>query len=424
MLVSIAFKNMLRYKRRTLVTSCAVAFGVMFSIVFNGFLTGMNNESIRNLIDYETSGAKFFADGYFKERETLPLDYLIEENSAKEIGTFLDSKNISFTPEILLPCEVYFNEEYFETSGSITGILCALDPKKSEKVFKTASQIESGSWLKKEEGEEYCTGAVIGSWIADDMKAQPGWYVTIQCKGRGGFMQTIDVPITGIVHCPDVPVNASYIFMDIAYINEMLEMEGAVTAIDTNLGGMSTVNSNVKKLKKDFSEIQNDSKVKLYSWNEIAEDIVSVQKMYEGISSLIMLFLFIVAAVGISNTMLMSVLERKNEIAMLKAMGYTPFYIKSLFMTEGVLIGCTGCVIGMVAGCLINIPLVNVGIDFTQMLSNIDIGYRISGLIRSDWNFTGFAKIIFGALLIAAFASYFPSRSISKKEIAEIFRKN
>ena len=61
MLISIAFKNMLRYKRRTLVTSCAVAFGVMFSIVFNGFLTGMNNESIRNLIDYETSGAKFFA---------------------------------------------------------------------------------------------------------------------------------------------------------------------------------------------------------------------------------------------------------------------------------------------------------------------------------------------------------------------------
>ena len=384
----------------------------------------MNNESIRNLIDYETSGAKFFADGYFKERDTLPLDYLIEENSAKEIGTFLDSKNISFTPEILLPCEVYFNEEYFETSGSITGVLCALDPKKSEKVFKTASQIESGTWLKKEEGEEYCTGAVIGSWIADDMKAQPGWYVTIQCKGRGGFMQTIDVPITGIVHCPDVPVNAGYIFMDINYINEMLEMEGAVTAIDTNLGGMSTVNSNVKKLKKDFSEIQNDSKVELYSWNEIAEDIVSVQKMYEGISSLIMLFLFIVAAVGISNTMLMSVLERKNEIAMLKAMGYTPFYIKSLFITEGVLIGCTGCVIGMVAGCLINIPLVNVGIDFTQMLSNIDIGYRISGLIRSDWNFTGFAKIIFGALLIAAFASYFPSRSISKKEIAEIFRKN
>ena len=59
MLVSIAFKNMLRYKRRTLVTSCAVAFGVMFSIVFNGFLAGMNNESTRNLIDYETSGAKF-----------------------------------------------------------------------------------------------------------------------------------------------------------------------------------------------------------------------------------------------------------------------------------------------------------------------------------------------------------------------------
>ena len=136
-----------------------------------------------------------------------------------------------------------------------------------------------------------------------------------------------------------------------------------------------------------------------------------------------MFFMFIIAAVGISNTMLMAVLERRNEVAMLKAMGYTPFYIKTLFMWEGIFIGLIGCAIGFATGCLVNIPFVKYGIDFTNMLSDIDMGYRISGLLRSTWNFSSFIRITIGAVIISAFSAYLPTHSTVKKEIAEIFRK-
>lgn len=425
MILKMAWKNIFRYKKRTLVTASAIAFGVLFTILLDALVFGISNESEINILEYETSGAKIFAGGYFEKIKTLPMDFLIEENDSEKITSYLDSKNIPYTKEIQTECEIYFNEDYFETSGSMTGILSAVDVEKSQEVFSLSQSVESGSWLTKEKDGEYCSGAVVGSWMADDMNAKPGYYITVQCKGRGGFSQTIDVPIVGIIHCPDAQINSSYIFMDIDYIDEMLSMEKAVTAIDIGLGSAGLADRNFKKFSSEIkkTDILNDS-LELKSWREIQADILSVDDMYSLYTNILMAFMFIIAAVGISNTMLMSVMERKNEIGMLKAMGYSSFYIKRLFMWEGVSIGVVGCIFGCVAACVLNIPLSTKGLDFTSTLSNVSFGYRISGLMKSGWNIPGFIRVTVGALIVAGVAAFIPANSILKKEVADIFRKN
>ena len=425
MILKMAWKNIFRYKKRTLVTASAIAFGVLFTILLDALVFGISNESEINILEYETSGAKIFAGGYFEKIKTLPMDYLIEQNDSEKIAAYLDSKNIPYTKEIQTECEIYFNEDYFETSGSMTGILSAVDIEKSKEVFSLSQSIESGSWLTKEKDGESCSGAVVGSWMADDMNAKPGYYITVQCKGRGGFTQTIDVPIVGIIHCPDAQINSSYIFMDIDYIDEMLSMEKAVTAIDIGLGSAGLADRNFKKISSEIkkTDILNDS-LELKSWREIQADILSVDNMYSLYTNILMAFMFIIAAVGISNTMLMSVMERKNEIGMLKAMGYSSFYVKRLFMWEGVSIGIVGCILGCGAACLLNIPLSTKGLDFTSTLSNVSFGYRISGLMKSGWDITGFIRVTTGALIVAGVAAFIPANSILKKEVADIFRKN
>lgn len=425
LILKMAWKNMLRYKKRTLVTACAISFGIIFSMLFDGLLFGMANESSINLLEYETSGVQFFGKGYFADIDKMPLDKLIERTDVEKIESFLDENKTAYTKEIVSACEIYFNEDYFETSGSISSILIGLDTQKAQDVFSLHKSVESGTWLKDDEGETYCTGAVIGSWIADDMKAEPGWYITIQCKGRGGFTQTIDVPIIGIIHCPDVVVNSSCVFMDIDYLDEMLEMEGAVTSIDAYCGSAGQVDRNAAKLISQVQKaglLEQTDGVEFKTWREIESDALSVQNMCDMYCAILMAFMFIIAAVGISNTMLMSVLERKNEIAMLKAMGYSPYYIKRLFMWEGVSIGVIGCIIGLTVGCLINIPLVTHGIDLTSALSDVDIGYRISGIMKSGWDIPGFLRITIGALIVAGVAAYIPTGSTVRKEIADIFR--
>ncbi len=425
MIFKMAWKNMFRYKKRSFVTASAVAFGVIFTVLFDSLIYGLSNETDINIINYECSGVKFYAKEYFKNKDELPIDYLIEKDDRQKIENYLESKKIASCPEITSECEIYFNEDYFETAGSITGVLVGLEPEKVKNVYKLSDSLQSGTWLEKDPNQPYCSGAVVGSWIADDMGAQLGWYITVQCKGKGGFTQTMDVPIVGILHCPNSTINSSYIFMDINYLDEMLEMEGAVTSVNANMGNYFNVDANVAKLQKDLqsSKILDGTNMEAKTWREINADSIQMQNFYKVITNALMLFLFIIAAVGISNTMLMSVLERKNEIAMLKAMGYSGGYIKKLFALEGVCLGLVGCIIGFTIACLLNIPLTTKGINIGSLLDGVDMGFRINNIVRSEWDPVGFIRVTLGALVISGLAAFIPARSVSKKEIAEIFRK-
>lgn len=427
MILKIAWKNMFRYKRRTLITAFAISCGVFFTMLLYGLLDGMDKESYLNMIEYETASAKIYTQEYFDNKDTYPFDSFIEKDDCEKIENFLEEKKISYTPSVMNVCEIYFNEDYFETAGSINAVLCGIDIEKANSVYKLENCLESGNWFSKEDGLDYSEGAIVGSWIATDMKTQEGYYITIECKGKGGFTQTFDVPIVGIIQCPNNKINAGVIYMDIKFLDQMLELDGSVT--EYAISGCKNGNYSVKQADKDFLLVnetfkQNIENANLYSWREINSDVIFLQSQISKMSSLMMFFMFIIAAVGISNTMLMSVMERKNEIAMLKAMGYTKFYIERLFMWEGVFIGFVGCVVGLVIGCLVNIPLVKYGIDFTSMLSSVDMGYRISGLLRSTWNFAGFIKVAIGALIISAFSAFLPTVSTVKKEIADILRKD
>ncbi len=424
MILKMAWKNMFRYKKRSLVTASAVAFGVIFTVLFDSLIYGISNETDINLLNYECSSVKFFNKEYFPKIDERSLDYLIEKYDRKKIENYLEEKKIPYSAELSQECEIYFNEDYFETSGSITGILQGVDVQKIDSVYKLSDSLQSGSWLKKDEGEDFCSGAVVGSWIADDMGAQVGWYITVQCKGKGGFTQTMDVPIVGILHCPNSTINSNYIFMDLNYLDYMLEMEESVTAINVNCGNYFNIDSSVAKFEKDLnaSKLLKDTDVETKNWRQINADCLQMQSFYEVVTNLLMIFLFIIAAVGISNTMLMSVMERKNEIAMLKAMGYSGAYIKKLFACEGACLGFAGCVIGFVIACLINIPLTTKGINIGGLLDGVDMGFRINNIVRSEWDPAGFVRVTLGALLISAFAAFIPACSISKKEISDIFR--
>ena len=431
MIFSIAWKNMFRYKRRTLITASAIALGIMFSIMMEGMLFGADQDSKRNLIWYETSAAKIYAASYFEQKETFPVQYFIDKEQRSVLDDFLKEKNIKFAPRFQTYCDIYFSEEFFETAGSISGILSAVDVTKDSTVYKVSEEVERGSWLgdskdasRDENG--ISTGAVIGSWLAKDMKAELGWYITIQCKGRGGFIQTMDIPIIGIIQSSNPIINASGVFMDLAFVNEMLELKGGVTEYSLSFGDISVSDKRYETFRTEFKSSlfsSADSPLELYSWRDIEADFLALTKTKSASSKFFLVFMLIIAAVGISNTMLMAVMERKHEIGMLKTLGYTNKFIRSLFMLEGLCIGIIGSIAGLLLGFAVNFFMVQYGINFGSLLEGVDIGYRISAVMRSGWNIPVFFLIAFGALIVSALSAFIPSGKMVRVEIAEIFRE-
>ena len=188
MIFSMAWKNMLRYKRRSLITAAAIAIGILFSIYIDGLLVGLDRESSENMIRYETSGAKIFASGYFSERKTYPIDFLITGTQRmafeKWITEFISS--LIYTPRYSVACELIFsNSDGF--SGSLTGLLYGIDPLSDKKVFDTYRCVEQGTWFatdRRTESDDFSKsnsseGVVLGSGIAHDLGVSINDYITV-----------------------------------------------------------------------------------------------------------------------------------------------------------------------------------------------------------------------------------------------------
>jgi ABC-type lipoprotein release transport system permease subunit len=425
MIFSMAWKNMLRYKKRSIITAVAISVGILFSIFVDGMLTGLDLESSVNMVNYETSGAKVYARGYFEERKVYPVDFLITRaqraSFKKWMGTEFPSTD--YTPRYSASCELIFSSSDGLT-GSLTGLLYGIEPESDSTVFDTSRSVETGAWFNSKKGDivqNHQDGAVLGSGIALDLGVTVGDYITVQCKGRGGFIQTMDVPVMGIIRTGNPVINSTAVYMDLQYLDDMLELDGAVTEFCMNLGSLEQQPARFSRFRTLFASSAPQG-LDVYSWQELSEEVLALQKTKSSVSGMMIFFMFVIAAVGVSNTILMSIAERKNEIGMLKALGYSSGYVKRLFMAEGFFIGVLGSVIGVLVSVPVTWFMVHTGLDFSGMMGDMDIGYRVSLVMHSCWHIEGFIFIPLGALLIASLSALIPTHSLLRKEIADIFR--
>jgi len=428
MLIRMAWKNMLRYKKRTIITAIAIAVGIIFSIFIDGLMFGIDQESSLNLINYETGACRIYATGYFSERKTYPIDYLLTADQQKNIEDWMQQKHskVNYTSRFVSSCEIIFTNENTGATGSIIGVLNAIKPKTDAKVFNLPIDVSKGRWIENSEG------TVLGSAVAHDLGVNVGDWITVQTKGRGGFVQTMDVPVVGIIKTTDPIINSRNIYMNYAFVNKMLELDSSVSEYDIQLGTLKQIENNYNSFKSDFnktffstktiSSINTTSSFELYYWKDIAADILTLTASKKSGSGFMVFFMFVIAAVGITNTILMSVMERKNEIAMLRTLGYSNFYIRNLFVLEGINIGIVGAIIGTVVSIPINWYFVTYGWDLSMFIKDMDIGFRISSVLRSGWNISAFIKIPLGALIISAISAWIPTHSLLKQQIASIFR--
>ena len=205
-----------------------------------------------------------------------------------------------------------------------------------------------GDWIDTQN-----EGVVIGSKLAADINADIGYYLTIQTKGAGGFIQAFDIPIIGIITTGDPFVDSNTIFFDLKIIDDYLELKGAVSSYAVSYSmNIAKINKLTKENTIKLNQLVSTINLEAYSWQEIADEILALQSADSGFTYIVLFFTFVISIVGISNTMLMSISERKNEIAMLKTLGYTNKYIRTLFTLEGTLIGFFGVIVGSLFGTL------------------------------------------------------------------------
>ncbi|MDA3939287.1 MAG: FtsX-like permease family protein [Spirochaetia bacterium] len=410
-LISLAFKNLTRYKRRTLITAGAIAFGLMMYIFIDSLLLGLEIESVRNLKWYETASARVLNEDYWENRFQRPLDINIPDPDS--IISKLDKNGIKATKRIEFSGDLILNSFDFGEDGNMSVIVTAIDPKKDFDVFNFDSTIQQGRFPEEDED-----AVVMGSWLAEDIGAELGYWITIVTRGNGGFYEAMDMEIVGIVNCPNPNVNRTLIMMPIAVADEYLAMEGASTEVNIKLPESADIDAEVIRIQN----LLNEDNLTVMSWKSMAADYLAIAEAKRGGTSMILFLVFLIAAVGISNTMLMAIFERIRELGMMRSLGMSDKKIRIAFMFEAAGIGLIGSIMGVILGIVINFWIVNYGINYGDVYRDMDIGYRVQAIIRGAWNFKTMGIAFFAGIFISTLVAFFPTKRALKMDIPSCLR--
>jgi putative ABC transport system permease protein len=412
-LLSLAWKNLSRYRKRTIITAVALAVGLGTYIFMDSWLLGIEKESERNLVWYETSSARVLDEEYWEQKERLPLKYIIED--PEPVMENLAEAGIPAAPRTVFGGELILRKDPFPEDGSLTLRVIAVDPERDDTVFRLKETIEAGRYL--EPGEEKI---LVGAWLAADLGAEIGYPLTIVTRTRDGYYQTIDVEIAGIFNCPNPAINKGTVFIPLDTVDRYLDMAGAVTEINLKLPERADADVLAAELELDLAEVTPGLDVK--SWRDLAQDYLAFAGMKKSATNMILLLVFIIAAVGISNTMIMAINERTKELGMMRALGMKDTQIRLAFLFEAGGIGLIGSVMGILLGVVLSYWVVTRGVDMSGLIGDMDIGYRVHGLFRGAWHPEAMITAFIFGIVLTVFVAFLSTGRALRRGIAESLR--
>ena len=336
-LVRIAFRNVARNRRRSIITFFAVflALGVMVGI--RGFLNGMQETLRESIILGQTGALQIHRKGFMKAVATSSLDLVVPTDAA-----FL--QKIRSVPGIkAVTARIAFGGMVNANDTSTAAMLSAIDPQNEIAVCpRRLDMISSGKTIQA--GGP--TAVVMTPELAGSLGLQVGKQATILTNDRDGVMNALDVDYVGVYGQPGLPMpDKKFGFVPLPFAQDLLRMPDRATEIAVRIERFDEADK-----FKPVLQAAVGPEYEVVTWHDVAsfiDDAIAAQNATLNIIGGIFLF---VALLGIANTMLMSVLERTREIGTMMSVGVRRRQILSLFLLEAGILGLLGGILGAAAG--------------------------------------------------------------------------
>ncbi|HKK83865.1 MAG TPA: FtsX-like permease family protein, partial [Atribacterota bacterium] len=393
-------------KRRNIITIFVIAFAFFGYLFMESMMNGMEEMSFDNIRNFETGNIQIAHPEYWEEREELPLENLIHWDNKLE-DTIRQTQGVTgLSPELKFSANLNNGIDEMGVIG------LGVTSEKYNEVFQTRDYFLEGSIDALSENK-----AVIGDRLAELMDLKMNDYIILLVRTKEETFNTIDVEIGGIVRTPNPMLNNNIVLLSLELVQQRLNVDDKITTISlkTPSGQEDPV---IQSLNQSLQE--EGFSMKAFSWQESAESLITYSRMEKQAVAAIMSVVLLIGMVGIINNIVLSSLERKSEIGMMKALGMKEWEIVFVFMIEATGIG----ILGGLAGCLLGFIgvrwLVNDGFDLTALYGNLfdwaEYGIPIMDKVYGVWNYDTFSYIFFLGILVAILSSIIPAYWAANKD--------
>ncbi len=335
-LVRIALRNVLRNRRRSLITLSAVFLAVGFMTAVRGLLNGLQASIREAVIASQTGALQVHKKGFAKSLQA-PLDLDIPADEAFLARIRAVEGVVEVAPRIPFGGMVNANDR------TVFSLMQALDPAREAKVCPQRFDVLG-------EGQPLDNAATDGADLSQELLrrvgAKLGATVAILTNDKDGVLNAMDVRATGQLGSSALPLpDQKVVFVTLAAAQSLLRMEGRATEIAVSVRDVDRVDAIAKQLQAALGP-----EYEVATWREIAPFVDDVIRLQNLMLSIVAAVFGMIALVGIAVTMLMNVLERTREVGTMMAIGVKRDQILALFLLESVFLGIAGVVAGASAG--------------------------------------------------------------------------
>ena len=404
-LTKLAWRNIFRNKRRTIIASTAMGIGLAALIFVDAFWMGMEQNMIKTATASFLGEAQIHREGFRGEREVSLIIRALDEltaNLAEEpiVG--------HFTQRTLAPGMI-------TSPANVSAInLVGVYPPTEKFLSKVDDAITEGAYFEGDNSRDM----VIGTKLAEVLEVGLGHRVVVTvAQAKSGEISQEMFRISGIYHFADEEMNRGMVFVRIDKAQQMLAIGNGVHEIALKFTSLAYAQDSALPFWGAYSQHGNEA----LSWTEIMPQLEAILKMSQTSKYIMGIVLFGVVVFGIVNTLFMSLYERMFEFGVLRAVGTRPLRMAQVILFEAGALAIVSIGLGATLGWLVTAIFVHRGIDYTGIEM---MGVTMQELIHPIMAVRQFILYPIWIFVFTIIAGLYPARYVAKMTPVDAMRRS
>ena len=409
LLMKLAFRNLTRNLRRSIITLAAIAVGLSVLILGLTLRTGQYEQMINSGVSQLAGHVVVQHPSFQEEKEP---EFLLQNHSE------LQQKIQETFPEAHITSRLFLSGLINSTTSPTFAGITAVDPKIEGEVSEFTEKLVEGVWL-----DDDIKGILIGKNMAETLNVDLGDKLVFTGQYNGEMNSQL-FRVKGIFKVGATEIDSFVAFIHYQAAQKLMQQKDVIHQISVHLPNSQDTEQAKAMTQKLLQTKISKEEIDVLSWGEALPDIVNMVKVDKTSNEFINIVLLIIVSMGILNTMLMSVLERFREMGVLLAVGMRPQKLALMVLCEGFILGILGAILGIILGILVSYPLVTTGLDMSaSMGESMPVGDTVTSTIiqgKYDWQMMGLYAC--EAVILSILSAIYPAIKILNLHPVEAMR--
>ena len=401
--IKLAWRNLWRNRRRTIIAVSSIVFSVLLASWMRSMQEGSYDSMIENSV-------KFYS-GYLQVQDTAFWDERTLENSFEATPELTEKIN-KITDVTLVSNRIESFALAANKLKSKPALVLGIEPEAEDRITNISKKIKAGNFLKK--GDK---GAIICEGLANYLKLGVGDTLVMISQGYHGISASGLFIVKGIMKHPIAEFNNNTIYLDIETARDFYSAYG----LSTSMVIMTSDHYEVKHIKRAVSKILPPGN-KVMTWVDMQPDLEQLIESDRAGGIIMLGILYMIIAFGMFGVVLMMVKERTREFGVIHALGMQKSKLSVIMFFETIFIGLIGCVTGVVISYFFCLYFYYNPIPLSEEMAKAYEQYGMEPYMYFSLKASLFYSQMILVFIISTVISVFPVYNISRLKITKAMR--